>query len=289
MANPIKAAQAIIEELEIRAPSEIDVELIAISRNVFVRDGPLAGAEARMVRLGDRALVTLSSTIRHEERRRFNIGHELGHFELHEASVLLSCTAADMNDWTDKNRKETEANRFSAELLMPEFLFRPRCVGVPGMKILKSLAKEFRTSLTSTAIKYLKTTGEPCALFFCHNRKIEWRTKNGSFDYNLRNEGEPVHGYSYADDAFEGMKIPDDGGLVPAYAWINDSRVDLDAEIKEATCYFPLYNAALTFLWINEDIGGGSWDKEKYQDEREEDECSSEWEPMTFHKSKRKR
>lgn len=63
MMNPAKAAQNIIEKLEIRAPAEIDAELIAASRNVFVRNGLLTGAEARLVRLGDRALVTLSSSI----------------------------------------------------------------------------------------------------------------------------------------------------------------------------------------------------------------------------------
>lgn len=252
--NPVKAALDIIEKLEIRAPAEINAELIAASRDVFVRNGPLTGAEARLVRLGNRALVTLSSNITHEARRRFTIGHEVGHFELHKASALLSCTVADMNDWTDKNRKETEANRFSAELLMPDFLFRPRCVGVPGVSLLRSLAKEFRTSLTATAIKYLETTGEPCALFYCENGKIEWRTKNTSFYYRLRKAGEPVHGYSYAYDAFAGKKIPDDGEMVPAFAWIEDKRADPDGSIKEATCHFPSYSASLKLLWINEDI-----------------------------------
>lgn len=252
--NPIQTAQTIISELEIRNAVEIDVELIAAHRNAYVRVGPLSRAEAKLVRLGDQAFITVSSNVTHPARRRFSIGHELGHFEIHKNIPLLSCTAQDMNDWTAKSSKETEANRFSAELLMPDFLFRPRCMGIPGMKLLKTLCREFRTSLTATAIKYLEATPEPCALVYSIDRIIDWQIKNRSFGHFLRRRGESIHGYSYAHDAFCGKEIPEDGGLVPAYAWVEGYRIDPDASIKEATSYSPAGNSTLTLLWVNEDI-----------------------------------
>ncbi len=253
--NPKEAAQAIISELEILSPYEINVELIAAHRNAYVRVGQLTGAEAKLVRLDDKAFITIASSVTHEARKRFNIGHELGHFELHKNSPFLSCSAQDMNDWTAKSRKETEANQFSAELLMPDFLFRPKCIGIPGMKTLKALCREFQTSLTATAIKFLEATVEPCALIFSVNGNIDWQIKNRSFDYYLRQRGERVHGCSYAHDAFLGKEVPADGDMVPAYAWVEGHRIDPDASIKECTSYSPVGNSTLTLLWVNEDIG----------------------------------
>jgi len=60
-------------------------------------------------------------------RRRFTIGHELGHFLIpthRPVSGKFMCSRADMQRWTARNndtyaRMEVEANRFSALLLMP--------------------------------------------------------------------------------------------------------------------------------------------------------------------------
>lgn len=74
----------------------------------------------------------------HENRRRFTIAHELGHFLLHEAERvhLDSRTAGyalqlrNPESATGENVNEREANLFAAEILMPA----------------KHLAKDLRTS-----------------------------------------------------------------------------------------------------------------------------------------------
>lgn len=50
-------------------------------------------------------------------RRRFTIAHELGHYILHCANIYDDLLISYRRDTTEKER---EANRFSAELLMPE-------------------------------------------------------------------------------------------------------------------------------------------------------------------------
>ncbi|MDX6524482.1 MAG: hypothetical protein QOI17_1995, partial [Gaiellales bacterium] len=57
-------------------------------------------------------------------RRRFSVAHEVGHFLLHalDQRQAVFCRAADMRPDPDspERLREREANRFAAELLMPE-------------------------------------------------------------------------------------------------------------------------------------------------------------------------
>jgi hypothetical protein len=63
---------------------------------------------------------------RHEpwERRRFSVAHEVGHFLLHagQQDDVVYCRSGDLRPDPDSPEKlrEREANRFAAELLMPE-------------------------------------------------------------------------------------------------------------------------------------------------------------------------
>ena len=66
---------------------------------------------------------------RHEtwERRRFSVAHEIGHFLLHAAGgdeAAVYCRAGDLrpDPESPERLREREANRFAAELLMPEAL-----------------------------------------------------------------------------------------------------------------------------------------------------------------------
>ncbi len=61
-------------------------------------------------------------------RRRFSVAHEIGHFLLHagEGQETVFCRPADLRPDPDspERLREREANRFAAELLMPEPLVR---------------------------------------------------------------------------------------------------------------------------------------------------------------------
>jgi hypothetical protein len=64
-------------------------------------------------------------------RRRFTIGHELGHWCLHRVEGAVWCRAqavdpasADSEEGAGRSPKEDEANEFAAALLMPAHLVR---------------------------------------------------------------------------------------------------------------------------------------------------------------------
>ena len=58
-------------------------------------------------------------------RRRFTVAHEIGHHLLHSDGAAVLCRPADVETaHGDERAREREANRFAAELLMPEPMVR---------------------------------------------------------------------------------------------------------------------------------------------------------------------
>ena len=249
--DPAKAASRIIEELGIRNPFEIKLDLIAEMRGATVVEASLCSAEGRLVRRGKRGKITVPSNERNIGRKRFSIGHELGHFELHShLANIIACSKADMTDWKGYKKRETEANLFSAELLMPRALFEPRIIRKkPTIKMVEDLAEEFNTSLTATAYRYVQITREPCALVYSVDGKIEWSVKK-EFAYFLKKRGAPLDEGSFAYDAFMGGGDMTKGSMVSASAWVEStsSRYE-DIEIFESTKFLEFYNATITLLW----------------------------------------
>jgi hypothetical protein len=223
----------------------------------LVRDELLEGSVARLVTVGRRGMITVSSTIREIGRRRFAIAHELGHLELHgDKSDLNLCLEKDIEpQWSRReDDPEREANDFASSLLMPEKLFIPRCEErTPSLSIVERLASEFVTSLTATTVRYVALSREPCALVYSQARQIKWYRASRDFGFHVRG-GEDVDRYSIADDCFKGRRTPGRPTSVDASCWLAPGGFKKDALIKEDSWSFPNYNAVLTLLWIDQDI-----------------------------------
>lgn len=258
-------AEEIIKKLRIREPSEIELEDIAMERGVLVRERTLRGAEARLVRKGGTGIITVDKSILEEGRKRFAVAHDLGHFELHRESQLLFCTEQDMVVWNENKPQEIEANEFAANMLMPRSLFLSR-IGKekPNLDIVKSLAEEFRTSLTATAVRYAHLSSEPCAAVISKDGVIKWYRKSSDFRHHVK-VGNALTTNTYAGDYFDGCDVPVKPMKVPAFAWLA-GNVDGEAEIMEHSLAFTRYNVVLSLLWIYEDVRP-SWQRD--EDEKE--------------------
>lgn len=108
------------------------------------------------------------------QRRRFTVGHELGHFlcptHLPKDNSGFRCTAADMRRMSAGKldraaQMEVEANRFSALLLLPQPQFQKDLRRKAGADLehLLSLAKRYDMSKEATARRYVELHDEPCA------------------------------------------------------------------------------------------------------------------------------
>lgn len=134
---------------------------------VLVVDAPLLGAEARLVRQDEKkGLIRVSERISEEGRRRFAIGHELGHWSQHrQASQLSLCLASDVLGYRG-SQEELEANAFSACLLLPGRFLRETYRAAPSLDLVRAIAEELVTTLTATAVRVVETTNDPCLVVF---------------------------------------------------------------------------------------------------------------------------
>jgi Zn-dependent peptidase ImmA (M78 family) len=252
-ASPISTAKEILQGLQIRDASEIRIKDIAMERGAFVRERALEGSEGRLIRKGNLGIITVNSRIPEEGRKRFAIAHELGHFELHSASQLVFCTEQDMLFWNESKTEELQANEFAAEILMPEGIFREYVkAGPPNMDKIKEVAKEFRTTLTATALRYVQLSKEPCALVISEKGVIGWYKKSPDFNFHVKVGGK-LSFDTYAFDFYDGVELPTRPQKVPASSWIA-GEIDDDSEIFEHSIALPRYNVVLSLLWIHEEV-----------------------------------
>ena len=114
-----------------------------------------------------------------DERRRFTIAHELGHFLMPSHKGNQQCTAADLRETrrdTIHQRQETEANRFAAGLLMPKPWFSKDMNGLGEADVthVQTLAARYRTSVEATSNRYIELTDDCCAFVFAKDNVIRY-------------------------------------------------------------------------------------------------------------------
>lgn len=250
---PSKRAESIIHERNIRYPSEICVRDIAMSLGAYVRERELQGCEARLVRKGDMGIISVNGTIPEEGRKRFAIAHEIGHFILHTGTQIILCNEEDMHVWKDSKKREVEANEFAASLLMPyEIFIRYITQGQPTFDMISEVSKEFRTTLTSTGLRYIAFSKEPCALVVSKDNVIRWYKKSNSFNYHVK-VGEKLSFDTFAFDFFDGANLPEVPDNVPACAWLA-GEIDEESDIVEQSVSLGNYGVVLSLLWICDEV-----------------------------------
>ena len=127
------------------------------------------------------------------KRRRFSIGHELGHFLIpsHRPNHghRFSCSTADLlandNGAADHARRmEAEANRFAAELLMFAKRIRSNLQSrQPNLAEIVRLADEFEVSKTAMGRSYVDAHRDTLALLFVRDEIIEQAHRPDDFPW----------------------------------------------------------------------------------------------------------
>lgn len=250
----IRTAQAITKEFYINDPSHIELELICVTRGVWPEQSSLQGCDARLLLdlRRSRGIATVSSQIPEPGRKRFALAHELGHFELHRRrKQAWACTGDDFLKWYLSNDAEPEANAFAAELLMPQEVFQKHCVGMKsGFRSVSELTEVFKTSLTSTAIRYTEIGNFPCALISSHDGKISWFRASHDFRFRIRSVSSKLDPYSCAGDYFfKGTTLPDRPERVDAFCWLENSGPSDRTILYEEAIAMPKYGTVLSLIW----------------------------------------
>ena len=180
-------------------------------------------------------------------RKRFSIGHELGHYSIpSHLQDTYQCTINDLNHYTPDKIAELEANQFASELLMPSNHFLPD-VKKHELSLLNiiQLSSKYDKSLISTAIRFIKTTEDLGAIVLSRNKSIKWTFHSPRFFGLIRNRGK-LHISSTAYDYFEyGIYIPYSCRRVSSEVW--SDHFDGTTFIEE-TLSMPLLELTLSVI-----------------------------------------
>ncbi len=129
----------ILENIEARAEKilaenriesvPVPIEKILETFNIQIAKAPSKEFSGILIRKSEGAMVGINSS-EPKTRQRFSLGHELGHFLLHESKD----TFVDHRNTNSATRttREQEADMFAAALLMPRNLLKKDIKEIPG-------------------------------------------------------------------------------------------------------------------------------------------------------------
>ncbi|WP_439637624.1 ImmA/IrrE family metallo-endopeptidase [Oceanicaulis sp.] len=137
----------------------VSMNKIAEALGIRVRGASLpagVSGEIRPVNPGANEFIIRVNRHESKKRQRFTVGHELGHFLLHRELIGAGLTDNVLYRSGLSNKKETEANKIAADLLMPKSLLFSKLRNYTSDKrkltlderpsIVKFLAEDFMVS-----------------------------------------------------------------------------------------------------------------------------------------------
>jgi Zn-dependent peptidase ImmA (M78 family) len=213
-------------------------------------------------------------------RRRFTIGHELGHFLMlmHkpvEAGKFL-CSREDMRRWTsDQNdryaRMEVEANQFAALLLMPPPTLRKfiQQKGSPDLQHVVELAKHFNVSKEAAARAYAQYHDEIIAIIVTQNDLVIRAHRSPKFPRISAPFGKRVPVGSVYHRRSLQRQVAGDVVDTVADTWIEVEYGQRAPELFEQV-YLQQGGFALIMLWVEmpdeDDVDDDRTSKQRLQD-----------------------
>jgi Zn-dependent peptidase ImmA (M78 family) len=247
-------AERMLQEYGVTTPEEIDLEAIAFDQGAFVKYRSLDSCEARIVGMGDSAIITIDPEAL-KERQRFSLAHEIGHWIQDRGTLAYACKKSDIGPHRSVGgTRESDANRFASQLLMPDYLFKPLCAKKPLTFVTAlELAQRFRTSLTATAIKLVQTGNSP-GMVVCHkNKKLDWTTPGPDVPAALQRLWPMLDKHTQAHDILTGRLAADAAQpqLIDADSWIDEDYA-ADYTLTEHTIQVAP-DTVVTLLWWHDE------------------------------------
>ncbi len=198
------ALAARIHELDPELPLDFSIEVLCRRLDIQgIEEEAVTSFAAMLLMHPDKAwgsiMVAKGTSAR---RRRFSIGHELGHFLMPShrprEGMRFACSHADLRlentrEADRAKRMEVEANRFAARLLMPPDRIRANLRSrQPDLCEVVRLADEFDVSKAAMARSYVDAHREDLALVVVRNGRIEQAHRPDDFPWIEPSIGDPV-------------------------------------------------------------------------------------------------
>ena len=194
-------------------------------------------------------------------RIRFTQAHELGHFLVHRLlQDEFHCSQAEVGGYeADRKQMESEADEFASTLLMPVKQFRASVAGQPiDLDVLSAVSKKFGVSLTSAALRWIRSTEDSAVLALSTDGFMNWSVssdkafKNGAY---FKTRGRPISvpdGSLAADVEKESSRS---GERLPLKTWFEHAHAD--AVVREMKLQCDNYGYTLSLLHLS--TGDKAW------------------------------
>lgn len=244
-------AQKLLDRFDLHRPSEIVLEDIAYTLGIEVTYRSLTGADAHLVRVGNKGGITISDRIVERGRQRFAIAHEIGHWELHaDRTQVFLCTAEDMRDY-QSSPEEIEANIFASELLMPMRMMLPKYRTMPpGLAVPEDIAQRFDVSLTAATLRYVTKFKLPLMVVFSSADRVNWwRRNDDQMEYLFLEQAQVLSAESRAAQAAAGNGSDANPVPVPWAAWF-PHLPERSGQLYEQARRFENYDVVMSLLWL---------------------------------------
>lgn len=193
--NPLAVVQAILKAApDLPTPTPIEELAAALDITEF-QELQSEGFEGGLITTPERtAGIILFNAASPTPRKRFTIGHELGHFLIgtHKPpnGRQFLCRLDDMAAWDMKTanafqRMEAEANQFSSLILMPPPRLRDffRARRDPDLGHVAEMAERFAVSKEAAGRKYIEFHDAALALIILHQGVVVRCYKNKKFPW----------------------------------------------------------------------------------------------------------
>lgn len=241
-----RSPEELLAELAIDSPSDIDIEAIAQYCKATVIYEPMEGCEARILGVGDRAVITVNE-LSSRERQRFSAGHELGHWMHDRGRASFMCDDKVFHrEWSSRN-PEARANGYSANLLLPLSMFTPRARDREiTFATARELAADFETSLTATAIRLVEHGSFPSMVVCNGSRGRLWFKRGPSIPESLW-PTDRVGPSTVAFDVLRGERSPGKAVDVRASAWFDQEDAESYWIREDAVRVAP--DTVLSLIW----------------------------------------
>ncbi|CAO4193989.1 ImmA/IrrE family metallo-endopeptidase [Methylorubrum extorquens] len=193
-----------------------------------------------------------------EPRRRFTIAHELGHFlmahHVPDQPGRFLCKSSDLLRLTAKagdqrQRREVEANRFAALMLMPPHLLREAMVAFrePDLQHVLMLARDFAVGKETAARAYVHYHSEQIAIVVAGNGRVQRCYRSLSFPDIICGVGSPLPTGSLFHSSAHRPNVASDIAACSADLWIDVKR-DLRAPALYEQVYLQPNGFAMILL-----------------------------------------
>lgn len=193
-----------------------------------------------------------------EERQRFTVLHELGHIvlELPSKHHGTTVTTGALLRYARRPEEEVLCDVFAAECLLPHEPFADQVVDSDiSLEAVKSLARHFGASLTTTGSRFAFHANEPCAFVLSEEGRTRYvsrskylREMKGWIDF-----GVPVPQGSVARRLIAGGSGTEEYDEVPTDVWFNGG-VRNRPMVAEESILLSEWDQCLSLIWFDETL-----------------------------------